>query len=117
MLAGKKFAGTAKSGGDLIRNQQHAIAITGFPYLLQIARMVETHAARTLHNRLQNDGCQLPVMLFYQPGEIIEIRLVPFIIKAAGRGRRKVMLGQIAAPQAVHRVFGSHTDIAAKVSP
>ncbi len=72
---------------------------------MQIAGLVETHAAGTLHDRFQDYRGNAAMVLFGQPGEIGNIVVIPVIVKATLRRAGEQMLRQVAAPQAVHRVF------------
>ncbi len=102
MFTGKQFPAAAEAGGDLIGYQQQPVAIAQRPHLLQIARMVKAHPARTLHNRLEDHRGNVAMVLLRQPGEVAEIGIIPCISETALRRSGKQMLRQIATPQAVH---------------
>ena len=105
MFAGKKFAGAAKAGGDFIKNQQHAVFIAQSAHAAQIFGVIHTHAARALHNRLQNHGGDLAVVLPQGRVNRLDIACRPFAVEAALRRGHENMLGQKAAVEAVHRVY------------
>ncbi len=105
MFAGEQRTGAAKAGCDLIGDQQNAVAITGFTYTLQIARMVKTHSPGTLNDGFQNHRGQLPPMLLDQPDKILCITRIPLVIKTALRRRGEMVFRQVAAPQAVHGII------------
>ena len=54
VLAGEQPAGAAKTGGDFVQYQQHAVLVAQPPRLAHIIGAVEVHSACSLHHRLHN---------------------------------------------------------------
>ena len=52
-------AGAAETGKNLIEDQQNVVAVGRFAQRPQYLRVVEAHAARALHQRLDDDGRNL----------------------------------------------------------
>ena len=104
MFAGKQLAGAAKAGGDLIGNQQNALAVAHPANTLQPFRVVHPHPARALHDRFKNDGSNFVTMCRHQSGEADHVHLVPLAVEAALRRRGEQVFRQIPLPQAVHGV-------------
>ena len=105
MFAGKQLAGAAKAGGDLIGNQQNALAVAHPANTPQPFRMVHPHSACALHNRLQDHGGDIMTMCRHESREANHVHLVPLVVEAALRGRREEVFRQIPFPQAVHGVI------------
>ena len=105
MFAGKQLAGPAKSGGNLIGNQQNAFPVAHLADALQPFRMIHPHAAGALHDGLENDRCDLIPMGRHQAGKRHHIPFIPLAAKAALRRRGEQIIRQIALPQAVHGVI------------
>lgn len=63
VVGGEQRAGAAEAGGDLIEDQQHLVTAADVPQVVQIARVVKTHTARTLHDRLHDHRGQLAGVL------------------------------------------------------
>ena len=59
MLGGKESAAAAETGGDLVKDQQHAVFVAEPPQPPQILGVVEAHAARALDDRLDDHRGQL----------------------------------------------------------
>ncbi len=55
LLAGEERAGAAEADGDFIGDQVDAVLRAQAPRLFKIGRMVHAHAARALHQRLQDE--------------------------------------------------------------
>ena len=66
LLTGKQGAGAAKTNGNLIGNQVHAIAVAGFPQFGVVDGMVHAHAAGALDQRLHHHGADFVVLLGQQ---------------------------------------------------
>ena len=52
-------AGAAEAGENLVEDQQQLVAVGGRAQALQHRRLVEQHAARALHQRLDDDAGDL----------------------------------------------------------
>ena len=104
MFAGKQLAGAAKAGGDLIGNQQNALAVAHLANTPQPFRMVHPHSAGALDDRFEDHRGDVVAMRRHQPREADHVHLVPLAVETALRGRGKQVFRQIAFPQAVHRV-------------
>ncbi len=110
-VTGKQLAGATKPGGNLVGNQQQAELVAQSAYPLQIAGVVEAHAARSLHYGLEDDGCDLFMMVSDERGEIHHTLFVPLGVETAAGGRGEVVLGQEALVELVHaaiRVTNAH---------
>ncbi len=105
VIAGEQGAATAKAGGDLIGDQQYPVATTGLAYALQVARVIEAHAASALNQRFEDHGGDLLVVGRQQAGEGDEVRLIPVVVEGALRRRGEQVLRQVAVIQAVHAVM------------
>ena len=58
-LAGEQRAGAAEAGEDLVEDQQQLVAVGGRAQPAQHRGVVEPHAARALHQRLDDDAGDL----------------------------------------------------------
>ncbi|MOA48511.1 hypothetical protein D3C78_1712600 [compost metagenome] len=63
MFTGKQFACAAKTGGDLVGNQQDLVAIAQLPHALQIGWMIDPHPTGSLDYRLQDHRGYFPGVL------------------------------------------------------
>jgi hypothetical protein len=63
MLAGEQPAGTAKTGGNFIGDQQHLVPVTQRACTAQVVRCIEAHTTSALHYRFQ-----------YQCGQLVRVR-------------------------------------------
>ena len=59
LLAGEERAGAAEADRDLVRDQQHAVAVAGLAQEREVHGVVHAHRARALHQRLDDDGGDL----------------------------------------------------------
>ena len=71
VVGGEQLTGAAEAGGDLVEDQQHVVAVADRAQVDQVARVVEPHAARALHDGFDDDGGQfvgvLGQLLFRTP--------------------------------------------------
>ena len=56
LLAREHRAGAAEADGDFVGDQVHAVPVAGLAQQLEIHRVVHAHAARALHQRLDDHG-------------------------------------------------------------
>src|SRR5690606_12293716 len=56
LLTGEHRSGAAEADGDLVVDQMHAMAVTGFAQQRQVHRVVHAHAAGPLDQRLDDHG-------------------------------------------------------------
>ena len=77
------------SGGYLVEKQQHAVLAAQLSGFAQVLRMIETHPARSLHNRFEYQSSQFFVMLFHNGAQRKDVTLVPFASEAAFGSRSK----------------------------
>ena len=54
LLAGEQRAGAPEADRDLIGDQVHAVAVAGLAQQREVDRVVHAHAARALHQRLDD---------------------------------------------------------------
>ena len=59
VVGGEQLAGPAEAGGDLVEDQQHVVGQAQLAQHVQVARVVEAHAAGALHHRLDDHRGQL----------------------------------------------------------
>ncbi len=62
LLAGEHGSGASEAGEDLVEDQQQIVAVGEFAQAAQHGRVVEQHAARALHQRLDDDAGDLAGM-------------------------------------------------------
>ena len=111
MLQREQFAGTAKAGGDFIKDQQHPVLVTQGTHRLQVGGVIHPHAAGALYHRLQNHGGNLLMMIRQHLLDGIEIIGIKITVIRALRRLGEIMFGQHPAEQRMHaidRVAGSH---------
>ena len=102
VLAGEQLTGSTKAGGDLIGDQQDALAIAHPADPPEPLGVVHPHAARALNNRLEDHRGDFMAVGGHQTGERRHIPLIPVAVEAALRRRGEEVIRQIALPQAVH---------------
>ena len=102
----KELSGAPESGGYLVEEQQHAVLTAQLSGFAQVLRMIETHPARSLHNRFEYQSSQFFVMLFHNGAQRKDITLVPFASESAFGSRSKPAYGQCGTEQAVHTRHG-----------
>ena len=94
-FAGEQGSGAAEAGEDFIEDQQQLVAVRRLAQPAQHRRVVKAHAARTLHQRLDDDAGELVGMALEKArkgrGALLVLRQIDH-----------VMLGQEAAEQRVH---------------
>ena len=61
---GEFAPGAPETSGDLVKYKQYAEFVAQSAQLAQILRVIKPHAARSLHDRLQDKGSQLGPVLF-----------------------------------------------------
>ena len=83
VLAGEQLAGATKAGGDFIGNQKHIVFITQFAHPAQVVGGIKAHAARALHDGLENDCCELVFVRHQQGFKVRNMALVPEFINVA----------------------------------
>ena len=111
MLQRKHFSGATKPGSDLIKDQQYTVFVTQGAHGFQIDRMINAHATRALHHRLQNHGGDLLMMSRQHLLDGIQIRRIEITVIGALRRVGKIMFGQHTTEQRMHavdRVTGRH---------
>ena len=85
MVTAEHPSASAKTGGNLIGNQQNLVCITKAAYLAKILRMVKSHAACTLNNGFENDRANRLVMGRQETLKEINIRLTRAPVSIAHR--------------------------------
>ena len=55
----RSLARAAEAGGDAVEDEQHAVLVAQPPHSLQVSRAVHAHAARPLHDRLEDHRSHL----------------------------------------------------------
>ena len=63
MLAGEQASRAAETGGDLVEDEQYVVPAAERVRVAEILGRIEPHPARTLHDRLQDERRDLPVVL------------------------------------------------------
>ncbi|MNT02651.1 hypothetical protein D3C72_1371560 [compost metagenome] len=99
LFEGEHGPGTPEAGEDLVKDQQQAVLVRQVAQAAQHFRVMQQHAARALHQRLDKNARQLR-----------RARLQELIQGGVGgvvaRQVHDVVLGQHAPVQAVHAVVG-----------
>lgn len=54
VVGGEQLTGAPETGGDLIEDQQHTVAVAGLAQIRQVARVVEAHPTGALDHRLDD---------------------------------------------------------------
>ena len=107
VLRGEELPRPAEPGGDLVEHQQHVVGQAQFAQHVQVAGVVEAHAACTLHDGLDDHRGQLVGMCLDQPRQLRDV-----VLLERGRGRSGEHLPrQHVAPERVHatvRVADAH---------
>jgi hypothetical protein len=107
VLGGEELPRPAEPGGDLVEHQQHVVGQAQRPQHVQVAGVVEAHATRALHDRLDDHRRQLVGVRLDQPRQLGDV-----VLLERGRGRSGEHLPrQHVAPQRVHatvRVADAH---------
>ena len=113
MVGGEQLAGAAESGGDLVEDQQHVVAVADGTQVGQVARIVEAHPARALHHGFDDDRGEFVGV----PGKLcLERRAVARGVFGGDPGREHLPR-QHVGPQECMPPSGSQTLIGVKVSP
>ena len=102
VVGGEQLTRAAEAGGDLVEYQQHVLAPAGLAQVTQIARVVEAHPARALHDGLHDHGGQLGGVLRQlrlERGAVARV-VVPWHL------RRELLVRQDVGPQRVHAAVG-----------
>ncbi|MNM38091.1 hypothetical protein D3C81_488390 [compost metagenome] len=110
-VAGKQLAGAAKASGDLVGDEQQAELVAQGAHPLQVAGMIETHAACPLHDGFEHDGGYLFVAIGNQLRQLYDAALVPLGVEATAGRFDKMVLGQEALVELVHaaiRIADAH---------
>ena len=95
-------SGAAEAGGDLVGDQQDVVPRAHFPQPAQVFGVVEPHAAGSLHDRFDDHGGQLFVMLFDDFGHRREIAVVPLLSEPDSRLRREKLYRQPSGKDRMH---------------
>ena len=76
MIGSEQLPRAAEPGGDLVEDQQHLVSQRDLAQHVQVAGVVETHPAGTLHDRF-NDHCgQLVSVLGHGVSELLHVGVV-----------------------------------------
>ena len=105
-VTGEQLAGATETGGDLVGDEQHPELVAQGAHPLQVARVVEAHAAGPLDDGLQHDGGDLLVMIRHQGGQLHHAIFIPLCVEAAARRLHKQLLGQEPLVELVHAAVG-----------
>ncbi len=105
-VAGKQLAGAAKAGGDFVGDEQYAELVAQGAHPLQVAGVIEAHAASPLHDGLKHDGGDLLVMIRHERRQLHHALLVPLGVEATARRFDKMVLGQESLVELVHAAIG-----------
>ncbi len=107
VLGGEERTRPAEPGGDLVEHQQHVVGEAQLAQHVQVAGVVEAHAACALDDRLDDHRGQLVGVRLDQPRQLRDV-----VLLERGRGRSGEHLPrQHVAPQRVHaavRVADAH---------
>ena len=102
MLAGEEAAATAKTGGDLVGDEEHALFVAQVAHPPQVIRGIETHAPGALDDGLQDDRRQLLTVPPHQVLERRRYRRPAGLAETASRGRGEKLARQEVGEEMMH---------------
>ena len=105
-LAGEKLSCPPEARGDFVTDEQAAVLIAEFTQPFKIVRMVDPHAARALHNGLEDDGGYLVLPFGEDAPRRVEALRIEGLVEAAGGAFHKNVLRQEPGEETVHAVHG-----------
>jgi hypothetical protein len=86
VFAGKEAAATAKTGGNLVGDEQHPLLVAQLAHPPQIIGGIEAHATGALDDGLQDDRRQLLAVPPQQGLELRDIGVLAGLAETARRG-------------------------------
>ena len=117
VLAGEQPPGAPEARGDLVGDQQHVVPTAELRDGAQVIRRVEPHAARALHDRLEDHGGDLVACASISSLEAVDVAGASGSPKRLrGRSANRCR-GSTAVKRSCMPLTGSQTAIAPKVSP
>ena len=106
VLAREHAPRAPEAGRDLVRDQQHVALVAELAHAPQIVGRVEPHAARALHDRLEDHRGQLAAVVAQQARELAPVLLAARLVEAAARPLREQVMREHAREQRVHAGHG-----------